>query len=603
MITVPHLSELVSIQVKKYGNKPALWSRDEATATWKPYSWIEFDKHIKIAAKALFDKGVRPKQNIAIYSQNKIESFVVDFAAFQVRASVVPLYATSSTEQVQYIADDAEVEIIFVGEQFQYDNAYEAQKISRSLKRIVVFDDTVKTHGEETTVLFKDFMKNAESSSTDVAEEMKNTPASDNDIATIIYTSGTTGASKGVMLMHYNYREVLRIHNERLVSVTDKDRSLNFLPISHIFERAWCYFCLLHGIEVYVNLHPQDVQKVITEVHPTLMCAVPRFWEKVYIAVKQRLFSMSPIMRGVVIWGVSVGEHYNLRCLRKGRKPSVWLRLQYKLADKMVFSKVKKTLGIENANFFPVAGASLSNEIIIFLRSIGIPIMYGYGLTETTATVCCYPYDHYMLGSVGSKMPDVDVKIGDDDEILVKGGTVTPGYYKRPEETKAAFTADGYFRTGDAGRLEGNNLILTERIKDLFKTSNGKYIAPQQIEMRLLSNLYIDQVAVIGDRRNYVTAIVAPAIDAIKQYAETANIQCDSIDGLLRNEQIKQFLLDQITESQKDMASYEVIKKIAIIKKPFTLEGGELTNTLKLRRAVIVQKYASLIEDMYKTKK
>ncbi len=598
-MNIPHFSELAFVQAQRYGKKNAFWHQHPASGEWIPTTWETFAEQVRNMSKAFHHLGLCDGQTIGICSQNKPETFVVDFAAFAIGGVVVPMYATSSAQQIEYIVNDAGITTIFVGEQYQYDIAYQVLQTSSVLKKIIVFDPLVRTHGEDTTLYFHELMQTGINSTAHFEVHNYQESATEDQLATIMYTSGTTGEPKGVMLTHSNYLEAMRIHTVRLTSITDKDRSIAFLPLTHIFERTWCYFCLLMGVEIYLNLRPQEIQATVREVRPSLICAVPRFWEKVYIVVQQTLESYTPFKRGLVAWAVAVGEDYNLKHLRLGKKPSPYLCLRYFIADKLIFSKVKKTIGIENANILPTAGAAISDEIVHFFRSIGMPIMVGYGLTESTATVTCYPYTLYKIGTVGTIMPDVEVKISDEDEILIKGKTITKGYYNKPEVNAATFTEDGFFRTGDSGRFEDGHLILTERIKDLFKTSNGKYIAPQQTETRLSKDMYIEQVAVIGDQRNYVTALIVPNFDNLKQYAANKKIANQTIEELLHNPEIIDFYLGRIKEAQKDMASFEQIKKITLIKKAFTLEAGELTNTLKLRRAVIMQKYKDVIELMY----
>ena len=594
----PHFAEMVFIQAKKYGNKNALWYRDSDNS-WTGLSWNEFAIQVKSISKALSDIGVIYQNNIGIYSQNKPESFVIDFAAFAIKAVSVPMYATSTASQIEYIVNDALISVIFVGEQFQYDNAYEVMSTSNSLKKIIIFDNTVVTHGEESTIYFSEFLKMGQQSTSHFEIEDIQSNVTAEQLATIMYTSGTTGEPKVVMLSHGNYLEAMRINDMRLITVTDKDKSIVFLPITHIFERTWCYFCLYKGVEIYINLHPQEIQKTIKEVRPTLMCSVPRFWEKVYNGVLQNIESYNPLMQGIVTWAVVVGSRYNIDYIRLEKKPTFRLKVNYKIADRFILSKVKKTLGIENANFLPVAGATLSEDIIMFFRSIGIPILYGYGLTETTATVSCFNYTHYKIGTVGEIMPELEVKIGIDNEILVKGKTVFQGYYKKPEINEGSFTDDGFFKTGDAGYIENNELILTERIKDLFKTSNGKYIAPQQLETILGVDKYIDQVAVIGDQRSFVSAIIIPDMEQLKKYAQKENIDYENLDNLLKDNRILYFYMERIKTLQEGMAGFEQIKRITLIKKSFSIEAGELTNTLKLRRAVILHKYKKIIDHMY----
>jgi long-chain acyl-CoA synthetase len=597
-----HFADLVHMQAKKYGEKAALYYKDEKLNRWVSISWNSLSEQVKTIAKALFEIGVGEYENLGIFSQNKPEGIIVDYAAFANRAVTVPMYATSSSQQINYIINDAEIAVLFVGEQVQYDVACEVLKKSKYLKKIVIFDENVKTNGEENVMYFSDLMTIGQKSTAHFEVNARQTHASEDDLATIMYTSGTTGDPKGAMIPHSCYQEAMRIHDIRITSVSDKDSSLAFLPLSHIFERAWTYFCLYKAIEVYVNLRPQEIQQSVKEVRPTLMCSVPRFWEKVYDGVKENIANFSPLKQGIVTWAIAVGKKYNLDYLRLGKTPHLSLKLRYLIADKLIFSKVKKTIGIENGNMFLTAGAKLSDEINEFFRSIGIPIIYGYGLTETTATVTCFNYTHYNIGTVGEIMPDIDVKIGEDNEILVKAKTVFKGYYKKPEATAAAFTADGWFRTGDAGKIHDNQIVLTERIKDLFKTSNGKYIAPQQIESVIAVDKYIDQVAVVGDERNYVTAIIVPAIEKLKEYADKEKIKYTDIDELLSLSSIKSFYKERIDNLQKGLAEFEKIKRFSFIKKGFTLEAGEMTNTLKLRRVVILQKYKDLIDEMYTRK-
>lgn len=594
-----HFAQLIFTQAKKYGERTALCYRDNINDDWTKISWAKFASEVSTLAKAFVELGVVEQQRIAQFSQNKAENLIVDFALFSNRAVMVPMYATSTAAQVEYIVNDAGIEIIFVGDQNQYNIALEVLENSKFLKKIIVFDKNVVFRNSDHSMYYSDLMKIGEKSTKHFEVQQRQHEAVGKDLSCILYTSGTTGNPKGVMMPHSCFKEAMRIHTMRLTSVTDKDTSIAFLPLSHVFERTWCYFCIFKGVTIYINQFPTEIQDTIKNVRPTLMCAVPRFWEKVYAGVNEHLAKFSPFMKGVVTWAIATGKIYNIDYLRLGKKPNFILKLKYDIADKLIFSKVKKTLGIENANMLPTAGAKLSDDMAMFFRSIGIPIVYGYGLTESTATVCCYEYVNYEIGTVGNIMPDVFVKIGEDNEILLKGKTIFPGYYNNPEANKAAFTEDGWFKTGDAGYIKDDKIVLTERIKDLFKTSNGKYIAPQEIETRLALDKYIEQVAAIGDERNFVTAIIYPDIKALESFAKKNNIVYQQVEELLKNPLIYKLIEERIGIQQKGMASYEKIKRFSLIHQNFAIETGELTNTLKIRRAVILQKYKTLIDEMY----
>jgi long-chain acyl-CoA synthetase len=594
-----HFSKLVAEKAKKQASRVALYYRDYSVAKWVEITWRELHEKVERVARALVSLGVKEEDRVAICSQNMPQALMVDFANYANRAISVPMYATASVQQIEYIVNDAEIEILCVGEQVQYDNALEVIKNNKFLKHIVVFDSSVDLKGESRAMYFEDFMRLGDDESLQKTVKARTKAATEDDLAIIMYTSGTTGESKGVMLPHSCLLEAMRIHDQRLVSIKRSDTSMAFLPLTHIFERAWTYFCLWQDVKVYLNQRPSDIQNTLKEVRPTLLCAVPRFWEKIAAGVQLKIDTFSPFMKAMVTWALAVGEEYNIGYRKDKKRAPFGLACRYRIADGLIFSKLKKVVGIDKGRLFPVAGAALDDKLAKFFISLGLPIMYGYGLTETTATVCCYPYDNYLIGSMGTLMPDVQVKIGEDGEILVKGKTICSGYYKKPEITENSFV-DGWFRTGDAGKLvDGKHLYMTDRIKDLFKTSNGKYIAPQQIETILGGDVFIEQVAVIGNNRNYVTAIIAPNIEAIKGYAEQNGIKYEYVDELMDNPQVCKMMEERIAELQKDMAPYEKIKKFRLIKRGFTIESGELTSTLKLRRAVILQNYAAMIEEMY----
>lgn len=595
-----HFAELIHRQAEKYGNRAALKHRDNATGKWLKISWREFSDKVMLTAKAMAEFGIKVQENIGVYSQNMPQCLYTDFGAYGNRVVSIPMYATNSPGQIEYIINDAKIRTLFVGEQLQYNNAFKVQKDSKYLERLVVFDPAVKMNPEDkTSIYFDDFLRLGDNAHAESTVKIRMTEAVPEDLATIIYTSGTTGESKGVMLPHSCYLEAMRIHDVRLPLVTDKDLSMSFLPMTHIFEKAWCYYCLHKGVTIAINQDPKMIQKTLPEVHPTLMCNVPRFWEKVYAGVHEKINSASPAMKKIFLDAIETGRKYNLEYKNKGIPAPCGLKLKFQFYNKTVFTLLKRVLGIERGRFFPVAGAPLSDTVNEFLQSVNIPIAYGYGLSETTATVCFYPEIGFQFGSIGEVMPGVQVKIDPgNNEILVKGKTVMSGYYNKPEETKKAFTEDGFFRTGDAGRLEGNTLFFTERIKDLYKTSNGKYIAPQAIEMVMSGDNYIEQIAVIGDQRKFVSALIVPVYPLLEKYAGEKGISFESREELVKNKDIIRFIEARVEEHQKNLASYEKIKRFTLLPEPFMM-GCELTDTLKLRRPVVLQKYATEIEAMY----
>ena len=599
-MTYHHLSVLVHRRAEKYGDKVALKYRDYETSQWIPITWNQFSQTVRQVANALVELGVQEEENIGIFSQNKPECLYVDFGAFANRAVTIPLYATSSPAQAQYIINDAQIRYIFVGEQFQYDAAFSVFGFCQSLQQLIIFDRAVvRDPRDMTSIYFDEFLETGKAlPNNDIVEE-RTSRASDDDLANILYTSGTTGEPKGVMLHHSNYMEAFRIHDIRLVDMTDQDVSMNFLPLTHVFEKAWTYLCIHKGVQICINLRPVDIQTTIKEIRPTLMCSVPRFWEKVYAGVQEKIAQETGLKKAMMLDAIKVGKIHNIDYLRKGKTPPLMNQLKYKFYEKTVYALLKKTIGIENGNFFPTAGAAVPDEICEFVHSVGINMLVGYGLTESTATVSCFLNQGYEIGSVGTVMPDVEVKIGDENEILLRGKTITKGYYKKAEATAAAIDKDGWFHTGDAGYLKGDQLYLTERIKDLFKTSNGKYVSPQALETKLAIDRYIDQIAIIADQRKFVSALIVPVYGFVKDYAKEKGIEYKNMEELLQHPKILGLFRARIDTLQQQFAHYEQVKRFTLLPEPFSMERGELTNTLKLKRPVVAKNYKEVIDKMY----
>lgn len=595
-----HLSVLIHDLANKYGDKTALTFKKFGSDKWQSVSWNQFSLRVKQVSNALLNIGAKPHDKIAVFSQNCVHYLYTDFGAYGIKVCSIPFYATSSEQQIQYMINDGQVRFLFVGEQDQYDKAHRVFALCPSLERIIIFDSSVRISTHDPAALyFKDFIKLGENLPRQTEVEALYQSASMDDMANILYTSGTTGDSKGVMLTYGQYDAALRA-NDEVVPVSEKDRVINFLPFTHIFERGWAYLCLSEGAQLFINTYPHEIQESMRQVHPTCMCSVPRFWEKVYIAVKAKMDEAGSVQKKLFYHALAVGRKRNIEYIANGKRPPLTLELEYKIINKTILSMVRKQLGLEHPNIFPTAGAYVSPEVEEFILSVGIGMVVGYGLTESLATVSCVHLDkRFTIGSVGRPISSIQIKIGEDNEILLKGPTITKGYYHRDTTNAKVFDEEGFFHTGDAGYMKDGELFLTERIKDLFKTSNGKYIAPQQVESLLLVDKFIDQVAVIADQRKFVSALIVPEFRLVEDWACEHHIAFSSREDLCTNEQVKKMLQERINTLQQQLAYYEQIKRITLLPHHFSMESGELTNTLKIRRPIINKNYQAEIDKMY----
>lgn len=593
------LSILVHDQARVYGNRTALRYRDYSVGIWKDISWNEFSSRVRELSNAMLSIGVEEQENMAVFSQNMPEVLMVDFAAYAIRAVTIPMYATSSEMQVKYIVSDASIRYIFVGEQEQYDIAFRVLKLGSSLEKLIIFDRNVQRNPEDNISIYLDDFRKGHDYRYEEEIERRTKTVQSQDLANILYTSGTTGLSKGVMLTHEMYNSALSAHYG-VLPLSDKDIILNFLPFTHVLERGWSYLCIANGCTMAVNLRPADVLQSLREVHPTCMCAVPRFWEKVYAGVQERMEKSSPMQKLLLEDALRVGHAYNVDYKMKGITPPIGLRMQYSLYENTIIAFLKKQLGLERANFFPTAGAAVPTVIEDFVRSAGLNMVVGYGLTESTATVSIDRLGMPIsIGSVGRLLDGVEIKFGENDEILLKGKTITKGYYRKAEVTELSIDQEGWFHTGDAGYIKDGELFLTDRIKDLFKTSNGKYISPQLIESKLCVDKYIDQIVVVAEQRKFVSALVIPQYDLLMELAKDYGVECHSNEELCTNPRVVKFMMYRIETLQQEFAHYEQIKKITLLPEPFCMEKGELTDTLKVKRAVLYKNYREQIEKMY----
>ena len=595
-LTAYHYVSLFRENIQKYPKKEALMMTIDAH--WQPMSWEKLGTSTTQLSKALLQQGVAPQQTVGILSQNTPQWTLTDLACLQIRAVTVPIYTSNTAEQALYVMNHAEIKFLFVGDEKQYLKALEVADQCPSLQKIILFDDHIQLKEQKYSIHWTDFLALGNNNALDDVLQQRIDSRDLSDLFTVIYTSGTTGEPKGVMLTYENLAYQMLGHSQRL-EVDDTDSSLSFLPLTHVYERAWTFFCLYKAVVVYYLEDTNLVREALAEVRPTLMCAVPRFYEKIFATVHDKADASSFAKRMLFKLAVKTGRRV-LTLKEQNRKPSFLKKKAYNFFDKMVYTKLKAVLG-GRIKFMPCGGANLEPSIGRFFQSIGINVKLGYGMTETTATVSCWGDNRFNLQSVGTLMPNVQVRIGEDNEILVKGGMVMKGYYKNPEETAKAFTPDGFLRTGDAGKIdENNNLFITERIKELMKTSNGKYIAPQLIEGKVGKYNLIEQIAVIADGKKFVSALIVPNYEMLTQAFKDLNIKYKNTADLIKHSQVIEYIGKQLQKFQSDLPDYEQIKKFTLLPTAFSIERNEITPTLKLRRKVIYANYSREIEAMYR---
>jgi len=589
------LTSLVLENSKKYGSRNAVYYQG-TDKKWIPISWNELWKSIEDTAKALLAHGVKPGDKVAIMSRNMPEWTISDYAIQKVRAVSVPLFSLTSPAQTEYMLNETEAVLILVGEQEQYDIVKQIAHKIPSLQLVVAFDASVQFENNINSLYFDDFVAVGQKGNYIGQLSLLESEASEKDLCTILYTSGTSGEPKGVMLSMANFLHCIKIHDLRL-TVSDQDISLCFLPLSHIFERGWTFNVLSKGMTSYYLRNPKEVVDVVRVVKPTIMCSVPRFFEKTYEGVNATIAKSSSLKQAMFKWAINIGGK-RLDYIWNKKTVPLNLKLAYAIADKLVLAKGRAALG-GNFRFMVCGGAALSLDIIHFFEQVGIHIKVGYGLTETTASVTCLLDDDINTSSVGKVMPLLDVKIGENNEIMVKGGTIFMGYYKKPELNTEVFK-DGYFCTGDAGRLDENGyLFLTDRIKDIMKTSSGKYIAPQKIESLLAGDKYIEQITVIGNERKYITALVVPVAVAFEQLMKEMGFGNMPKEEQVKEKSVIAFYQKRIDDLQKELSPYEQVKKIVLLPEEFTIQSGELTPSLKIKRRVVSEQFKAEIEGMY----
>jgi len=586
-------------KLKIQSDKTGFVYKDNKTDEWIGINWGEVESRIMQIAYALLNHGVKHQDKVAIFAQNSIEWMLTDIAIMSIGGVSVPIYATNTTKQAAYVINDAKIDLVFSGDIEQFQKSLEIVNNKQSkLKNIITFNNELEITDHVTQHLssFID-IEHSNKLINEFKKRFSNVTLT--DLATLIYTSGTTGEPKGVMLTHANFVSTFKIHDKYLSTLTDKDHSLCFLPLSHVFERTWTLYCMHRGLKVSFLSNPKLIIETLKTIKPTLFCTVPRVYEKVYNEIQNKLETASKTKKAIFKWSVEQGGIYQNFLNQKKTVPLI-TKLKKTIANKLVLNKIKAILG-SNIKMSPTAGAPLSKEIQSFMIATGIPVTMGYGLTETTASVTAFPVNNYKIGSVGKVLEGIKIKIGEKDEILVKAPTVMKGYYNKEKTTSDVFDGE-WFKTGDAGRIENDgSLFITDRIKDLMKTSSGKYIVPQQTEVLLTNDNFIEQAIIIADEKPYVTALIVPNFEALKKYASLSFIEYTKIEDLLVNSKIKEFYEAKINLLQKELANFEQIKKIKLLPREFTMEEGELTPTLKTRRKIIIAKFENLILELYRT--
>jgi len=565
---------------------------------YEEISYATFKEETDSLAFGLASLGVKRDDKVAIIAENRPEWVYTDMAILGLGAVDVPIYPISTSETIEFILNNSDAVGIVVSNQFHMNKVLKVRDKVKSLRFIIVLNEIDLS---ETTDVY--LLKDIQNMGQEFEKENPNhfrdniKLSREDDLCTLIYTSGTTGEPKGVMLTHKNIiSNVMAVHE--IIEVGTEDLFLSFLPLSHVFERmAGYYLPLTSGSQIAYAESIEKVASNLMEVKPTVMTAVPRLFERIYSKVRKGVDASPEKKQKIFNWAISVGEEYHISKKTENGVP-IGLKLKHKLADKIVFGKIREKTG-GNLRFFVSGGAALARELGVFFEAVGILILEGYGLTESSPVIAVNRPYNYKFGTVGHTMPGVEVKIATDGEILAYGPNIMSGYYKNTEETEKTIK-NGWLHTGDIGVFDAEGfLMITDRKKSLFKTTGGKYIAPTPIENLFLGSKYIDQFIIVGDRRMFITALIVPDFEALKEYADAHRITYKDPMELTQMKQIYEMLEKDLGQFQRKLAGYEKVRKFTILEKPFTVEGGEMTPSLKLKRNVIESRYTELIDEMY----
>lgn len=581
-----------------HGDEVFVAYRNDA-AEWFDISWNQMNDMIHHLAYYLMAGGIQHGDKVAIFSPNRYEWWAADLAVLSIGAVTVPIYATNTAEEVRYILDNSDSRICFAGTEVHLDKVAAVRDKLPKLMEIVVFDDLhKKVEGIKT---IQDVFRTGKDHADEALFNRRISAIRPDDLCTFIYTSGTTGEPKGVMLSHQNIVSSVRNGATPFPRIKSEfNRVPSYLPLSHVVERNAVYYCqVFYANKTYFVKSIDTLLEDLKHIRPSVMAGVPRVLEKMYEGITAKVAGAPPIRQKIFAWALSVGRK-NVPCICNGKPRTGLFALEYRLADRLIFSKLKTLLGLDKIYLIVIGGAPIDRKALEFFLGMDMVVCDGYGLSETSAMVCCNYAGHIRPGTLGKPIINSEIKISNEGEILVKSPQVMVGYYKNQQATKEAFTPDGFLKTGDLGRFDAEgNLMITGRIKDIIITSGGKNISPQNLENSLMLSKYIHQMAVIGDGRKYLSALIVPAFDILEPWARENGIVFAGRSDLIKNEKVRVLYDAQIKEFTKEYGQVEQIKRFTLLEKEWLQETGELTPTLKVKRRMIVRKYSDTIDAMY----
>jgi long-chain acyl-CoA synthetase len=590
------IPDMLRNNAKEFSARAALKYRKQGVFVTLTYA--AFYERALMVARGLGRMHVKPGDRIAILSENRVGWVIADMGILCSGGVTVPIYPSNTPEQIGYMINNSGARIVFVSGKFQYTKLLKVRDSIPGVALVVSFERFLGDQSLPVTT----FYQLSEIDSPVSAEEKKEIEAgidriNPDGMLTLVYTSGTTGIPKGVMLSHNNILTNTRYLTEHSGAIGKDDTLLSFLPLSHILERtAGYYLPICNGALMALADSIEKVTENMAEIRPTVMICVPRLFEKIYHRIFENVHQKSAVYKALFHWGVDVGKKY-VAATYIDKHPATMLNLEYAVADRLIFSRIRARFG-GNMKLFSSGGAPLDKTINEFFWIIGIPIFEGYGLTETSPTLCLNNFDHIRFGSVGVPLKQTEFKIADDGEILVKGPQVMLGYYNDPSAT-AEVIQDGWLKTGDIGYIEEGFVYITDRKKELIITAGGKNIAPQPIENALRMDKYVTSAFVCGDRKPYLTALIVPNLERLLEFAKEKHIHYYELDDLVMHEPVQKLFEQRVAAINSRLAPYETIKKFVLLVHDFSIEGGELTPTLKMKRKIIYEKYKQWIEDLY----